>query len=179
MPGLPGDDGKTFQQTVSKIIRIHPDMVRIYPAMVLRGTDLARLYDEGRYRPLELKTAVAICAESCLRLEEEDIPVIRIGLMNSPSLMAEGRIVAGPRHSAFGQLVKTRVYLMRIRHQLPPFGKAEQIQLRVPETEMGLLRGHKNEGLKWIEKKTGSKITRIEVDNAVPCGEVRSLNDAL
>jgi histone acetyltransferase (RNA polymerase elongator complex component) len=174
MPGLPGDSGKTFHHTVSEVIRLHPDMVRIYPAIVLKNTKLARRYHEGQYHPLDLQTAVDICAETCARFEDENIRVVRIGLMDTPTLATTGQIVAGPWHSAFGQLVKTRVYLLKIQSQLPPYGRAKQIQLRVPETEMGLLRGHKNEGLKWIEKKTGAKITRVDADSTLPMGEIRS-----
>ena len=107
IPGLPGDSEKTFMETVETVASLRPDMVRLYPTVVIRGTDLARWYLEGRYRPLRLEEAVRICRDSCIRLEGEGIAVIRIGLMSSPSLREAGQIVAGPWHEAFGFLVRT------------------------------------------------------------------------
>ena len=101
MPGLPGDSEELFLKTVDEVVRLKPDMVRLYPALVIRGTELAEWYFEKRYEPLTLDAAVRICTESCIRLEGRGIPVIRMGLMSTPSLLNEGHIVAGPWHDAF------------------------------------------------------------------------------
>ncbi|HDR15647.1 MAG TPA: radical SAM protein, partial [Desulfobacteraceae bacterium] len=113
MPGLPGDSEAVFKETVSAIVSIRPEMVRIYPAVVIRGTVLARWYLEGRYTPLTLQEAVERCRHACTRFEIEGIRVIRLGLMNSPSLREPGQILAGPWHEAFGHLVKSRIYRSR------------------------------------------------------------------
>ena len=38
-------------------------MVRIYPAIILKNTELEELYQSGGYRPLSLEEAVSWCAE--------------------------------------------------------------------------------------------------------------------
>ena len=53
MPGLPGDAPETFQETVSQVLSLRPDFVRIYPALVIKDTPLAELYLAGKiFSPL-------------------------------------------------------------------------------------------------------------------------------
>ena len=85
MPGLPGDSEEGFLETVEKVRKLRPDMVRLYPAVVISDTEMARWWKEKRYQPLRLEQAARICAEGCIRLEGADIPVIRIRLMSSPT----------------------------------------------------------------------------------------------
>jgi histone acetyltransferase (RNA polymerase elongator complex component) len=172
MPGLPGDSEENFLTTVNKIIKLQPDMARLYPAIVIDGTKLAAWYNDNRYRPLTLEDAVRICLESCIRLESRGIPVIRIGLMSSPSLLREGQIVAGPWHCAFGFLVRSNIHLKRIEPFLPKPGAASKIGIRAPHREIPLIRGHKNEGLCLMEKKIRAKIAYIKPDDSIPDGRI-------
>jgi histone acetyltransferase (RNA polymerase elongator complex component) len=173
MPGLPGDSREKFHTTVSRVIDLGPDMVRLYPALVIRGTGLAGLYEEGRYQPLELNQAIEICAENCMRLEDKGIPVIRIGLMSSPSLLEEGQIIAGPWHPAFGFLVRSAIYHLGIRQMLPDYCEAAQIRIMAPKEDIALIRGYKNQGLKAIEEKTGAKVFKLGTDDSIPRGKIR------
>jgi histone acetyltransferase (RNA polymerase elongator complex component) len=172
MPGLPGDTQEKFLQTVEKIVRLRPHMVRLYPTIVIKGTALERWYREGRYLPMPLAKAVNICQESCVRLENNGIPVIRIGLMSSKTLLEKGQIVAGPWHKSFGFLVRSRIHQQRIESYLPERGLAAEIRLRAPYREISLVRGYKNQGLRSIEEKTGAKVTEVIADEMVPPGEV-------
>ena len=173
MPGLPGDTKDTFRSTITQVVKLRPDMVRLYPAVVIQGTELARRHAQGRYQPLTLENAVDICMESCIRLESEGIPVIRIGLMSSPSLLENGRIVAGPWHTAFGFLVRSGIHLKKIEPDLPGQGKALQIIIHAPKMEIPMVRGYKNQGLKWIEAKTGARVITVKSDDTIPQGKIR------
>ncbi len=173
MPGLPGDSEKTFCSTITKIIRLHPDMARLYPVLVIQNTALARLYKNGAFQPLQLDEAVEICAESCMRLESKGVPVIRIGLMSSPSLLEKGRIVAGPWHPSFGFLVRSAIYQKNIKPTLSAAGKATRIEIIVSERDVPLLRGYKNQGLRAIEKISGAKVIQIQADDVIPRGSIR------
>ena len=51
MLGLPGDSEEIFQQSVGDTLRFKPDFVRIYPALVVRGTALHEMYNRGDYTP--------------------------------------------------------------------------------------------------------------------------------
>jgi histone acetyltransferase (RNA polymerase elongator complex component) len=172
MPGLPGDSAEKFSATVKKAIRIKPDMVRLYPVVVIRGTELALWAERGVYEPLNLEEAVGICAESCQQLETAGIPVIRIGLMNSPSLRERGQVLSGPWHESFGHLVRSEIYRRKIRVFLPGPGEAKKICIRIPSKEVALLRGHKNEGLRRIEEWTQASVGMILADDSLPPGRI-------
>jgi histone acetyltransferase (RNA polymerase elongator complex component) len=172
MPGLPGDSAERFSATVQKVIRMKPDMVRLYPVVVIRGTELARWFESGRYQALALEDAVRICTESCLRLEEAGIPVIRVGLMTSAPLREKGQVLAGPWHESFGHLVRSEIYQRRIEAFLPGPGEAKRISIRIPSRDIALLRGHRNEGIRRIEERTKAKIDGILADDSLPSGRI-------
>lgn len=172
MPGLPGDSREIFQATIDSVLELAPDIARLYPAIVIKGTGLAKLYQAGKYKPLSLDEAVRICSLSCTRLEQTGINVIRVGLMSTPSLLEEGEIIAGPWHNAFGFLVRSDMYLKKIMAFLPAAGTATEIGIRMPEKEIPLLRGYENAGLEKIEKISSSKIQYIRPGNNIPSGQI-------
>ena len=172
MPGLPGDSEKKFMKTVEEVIKLRPDMVRLYPTVVIRGTELAKWYQEKKYHPLRLEEAVNICQQSCVRLEGNGIPVIRIGLMSSPSLLRAGQIVAGPWHRAFGFLVRSGIHFKKIESYLPRKGKVTRFRIMAPYKEIPLVRGYKNKGLHLIEYKTGARVTDVIPDESIPSGQI-------
>jgi len=172
MPGLPGDSKKIFMDTIDKVIGLKPDMARLYPTLVIRGTKLAQWYKKGRYTPMGLADTISLCKEACIRLEDAGIPVIRIGLMSSPSLLEKGVIIAGPWHPSLGFLVRSAMHLEKIRPYLPSKGNAKNILLHAPQKEIPLLVGHKKSGMRHIETITGAMIKDIIPDDSIPCGEV-------
>jgi len=113
MPGLPGEDDNTLAETIAETVRIRPDFVRIYPTLVLKGTELEREYYEGRFVPLTLEKAIAISAEMTSNFEENSIKVIKTGLHSDVS-SNQGDVVAGPYHPAFGEMVLGRVLADKI-----------------------------------------------------------------
>ena len=173
MPGLPGDSAEIFRDTVDRVLELDPDIARLYPAIVIKGTGLAKLFRAGRYTPLTLDEAVSICSLSCSRLEQAGVNVIRIGLMSTPSLLEEGEIIAGPWHSAFGFLVRSDMYLEKIMTFLPAAGTAAEIGIGMPDREIPLLRGHENKGLEKIEKICRAKVRYVKPDNNIPPGQIR------
>jgi histone acetyltransferase (RNA polymerase elongator complex component) len=174
LPGLPGDSYDIFQATVESVIWLAPDMARIYPAIVIKGTGLAELYRAGRYTPPALDEAVSLCAVSCMRLEENGIKVIRMGLMSTPSLLEEGEILAGPWHDAFGFLVRADIYLKKVIPFLPVPGTASIIGIRMSEREIPLLRGYENSGVKKIEDICRAEIQYIRPDSCIPSGRIEA-----
>lgn len=172
MAGLPGDTAKKFLATVDRVVDLRPDMVRLYPTVVIEGTELARWYRSGLYEPWGLDEALEVCSESVLRLESNGIPVIRIGLMSSPSLRKAGQILAGPWHDAFGHRVRSQIYHRGIEPFLPIMGEAKSIRMRVHPREVPLLRGFKNSGIRSVEMKTGATVQSVIPDVSLCPGQI-------
>lgn len=149
MTGLYGDSGEGARETARRLIALRPDCVRIYPAVTLRGTMLAELYEKGIYSPQTLDEAVDLCADLLETFAENGVPVIRLGLHDGPEL--RGNIVEGPYHPAFRELCESRILLRRaleqIRESRIPKGK---ISLAVEPRSISRMAGQKRENLRSL-----------------------------
>lgn len=125
MTGMYGTDDETDIESAKKIIALSPDTVRIYPTVVLEGTELAELYRSGKYTPPTLKSAVELCARLLMMFESNGIRVIRLGL-HSGGNVEEG-FVAGMYHPAFRELCESRIYLQNAVNLLDGCEKGEKI----------------------------------------------------
>jgi len=103
MPGLPGEDRASFRQTVAVAADLKPDTFRVYPTVVMQATDLARSHAAGAYNPLNLDEALRRSLYALISLEQVGGRCLRLGL--PPFDMA--RLVSGPYHPAFGELVRS------------------------------------------------------------------------
>lgn len=77
MPGLPGSDmEKDFSafKEIFENINFRPDMLKIYPTLVMKGTELYEIWKRGEYRPLEEEEAVKLLA----RIKENIPPWVRV-----------------------------------------------------------------------------------------------------
>ena len=156
MLGLPGDSEAVFQKTISDIIRFKPNFVRIYPALVVRGTALYELYNEGKYTPWSLDRTIDTLKIALKRLDEEGIPVIRLGLHPEPSLLAT--IVDGPYHPALRYLVDSRICFDTLSDLLSrePF-LPERVTFRVPMRKISNYTGHRKENILKLKKRFAIK----------------------
>ncbi|HWR27420.1 MAG TPA: tRNA uridine(34) 5-carboxymethylaminomethyl modification radical SAM/GNAT enzyme Elp3 [Candidatus Thermoplasmatota archaeon] len=65
MPGLPGSTEKKDLETFHTLFtdeRFKPDMIKIYPTLVIKGTSLYTLWKEGNYDPLTTEQASHLIA---------------------------------------------------------------------------------------------------------------------
>lgn len=110
MTGLPGDTEEKSLYTADEIIKLAPDIVRIYPTLTIKDTFLEKMYLSGKYIPQTLDEAVDTAKKLLLKFEKHDITVIRIGLQSTDEICENGSVTAGPVHSAFGELVEGSIY---------------------------------------------------------------------
>ncbi len=110
MPGLPGSTDKTDFETAEKVVKIKPDMVRVYPTLVINNTKLEKMYYDKEYSPMDLEGAVERVLPIMVLFELNDINIIRVGLQPSDDLCEDGVIQAGPFHPAFKEIVETEIY---------------------------------------------------------------------
>lgn len=111
MTGLYGDTDEKCIESARRIIALNPDTVRIYPTIVLEGTELARLLKSGEYEPQSLERAVSLCSKLLMMFDEANIPVIRLGLHSGGSV--EEGYLAGPYHPAFKELCRNEMYFKK------------------------------------------------------------------
>ncbi|MFO7792532.1 MAG: tRNA uridine(34) 5-carboxymethylaminomethyl modification radical SAM/GNAT enzyme Elp3 [Candidatus Saliniplasma sp.] len=66
MPGLPGSDFEKDREEFKKLFedeRYRPDMLKIYPTLVVEGTELYDMWKEGQYTPLDTDEASTLVAK--------------------------------------------------------------------------------------------------------------------
>ena len=119
MPGLPGDTPTSSLLSLERAIAGGADFFRIYPTVVLRGTELADRYAAGEFIPLPLDRGISLCTLLLQRAMQSGVPVIRIGLQADLGLNNDS-ILAGCWHPALGQLVRSQLYADLVCRSVPP-----------------------------------------------------------
>ncbi len=155
MCGLPGDNYERFMKTVREVIRLRPAFTRLYPTLVIAGTVLDKMYQVGEYRALELFEAVEWCAAAKEMLEDAGVKVIRVGLHLSMTEELRAKIVAGPVHSAFGQMVKSRIIRKKAERVLKLVTQAGEktAQITVPQRLLSDFLGVKREEYQYLQRQ--------------------------
>lgn len=160
MTGLYQSTPDSDLQTAREFIALQPSCVRIYPTIVMKGTRLGDLYEQGLYQPQTLEEAVALCARLIRLFEENGVRVIRVGLHDSESLK-ENRL-AGPYHPAFRELCESRIMLdqaiILLKNKVPG-----SYTLRVHPRSRSKMTGNKKSNLLAL-KEMGYEIQITEDD---------------
>lgn len=155
MIGLPGDSKEKALLTSQKVVELKPDILRIYPTLVVKDTYLEKMYTKGEYTPLELDEAVELCAKLLDIYEENNINVIRIGLQPTESINEGGDVVAGPFHPAFRQLVESRLALNIIEKAIieKNLSKKSCITICTDRKKISNVVGQKRKNVDYLRKK--------------------------
>ena len=138
MIGLPGSDIDSELATARFIIESGAVGARIYPTVVFRDTELCNMTLSGEYTPLSLEEAVERSAKVFELFCDAGVKVIRIGLQSSENLTDEDKYLAGPNHSALGELVIGEMYYNKICELLSSesLSGEENITVRVPRGDL-------------------------------------------
>jgi len=161
MPGLPGADDIEARASLHSALTLRPDFLRIYPALVLRGTPLEVLWRQGLYRPWSLSRTIREGARLLADAHVSGVPVIRFGLQATPELAEHA--VAGPYHPALGQLVKARLWYEAFRGV--DFRPAETVAVHRSDLSDAL--GYKRRNFRYLSRHSGMQIV---VADQVPRG---------
>lgn len=157
MTGLPGDTREKCLNTARQVISLSPDVVRIYPVLVIRGTELERQYISGTYIPQKLDEAVEICAELLELYEDNGINVIRIGLQATENISegSESEVAAGPVHPAFRQLVESKLMLGRMEAMIEKqgFAGAQELLITTGISNISNVVGQRRANIEYLETK--------------------------
>ena len=106
MPGLPGSSPKKDLHDLYQLIydpRFRPDMLKIYPTLVLRNTGLHKLHRTGRYVPYTDEEIIKLL----VALKKRIPPWIRI--MRIQREIEAKDIIAGPKQGNLRQIVLERL----------------------------------------------------------------------
>lgn len=165
MTGLPGDDGSASLETARQLAALHPQGVRIYPTVVLRGTELEKMMCGGTYTPQSVEEAVDLCASLYEIFLKADIPVIRLGL-NPTEELSGGEAVAGAYDPALGERVLSRMYLRRARALLEERRPGQTAVFSVDPRRVSVMVGQRRENILALEREFGLRDIKVRPDGA-------------
>ena len=152
MTGLPGDTLKKTMYTARRIAELGATETRIYPTLVIRGTQLEQMYLQGNYMPLSLEETIERCKQLLLFFEDTNIKILRLGLHPSESLTQAEELVAGPFHPALKELVNTVIWKDIFRESVKN-KKGQSLLLTLAPKELNAAIGHQAANKKWLMKQ--------------------------
>jgi len=165
MMGLPGDNEKRFATSVADVIRMKPNFVRLYPALVLRHTALYAMYQKGLYTPWSMERTLDALKGAVKSFKSNGIPVIRVGLQPDSSL--KNNLVDGPFHPSLRYLVDCRIGLdLMVGKILSLNPVPNRIMFRVPKNLVSIYTGNRRENLLLLKKKFGLDEVRLSGEDA-------------
>ena len=149
MLGLPFDSFDNDMQTARDIVRLGAKETRIYPCIVVKDTELERMYKNGEYKPLALEEAVEQSATLYEYFTENDVKVLRIGLHTSDDLNGDA-FIAGPYHKNFAEMVFSRLWGRKF-DKIDK--KTDKIVIEVPENQLNHAIGYQGENKKKLQER--------------------------
>lgn len=106
MPGLPGSSAELDLRVFEELFEreeFRPDYLKIYPTLVIEGTELFRMYQQGEYIPYGDEEA----ADLISRVKEILPPYVRLQRVQRD--IPAQLIVAGPKKSNLRQLASSKL----------------------------------------------------------------------
>lgn len=152
MIGLPDSTWIDELNTAKDLAKLKPKIIRLYPVLVIKNTELQREYYKKEYEPITLNQAIERCKDLVNFFERKRIKVIRVGLQNTDIISnpknIQSEVVAGPYHEAFGQLVDDSIWYDKILEAIKKINtKVAEIEIEVNPLDANNVIGHKKENL--------------------------------
>lgn len=172
MIGLPGDTYEKALYSAGEAVKIHPQIARLYPTVVLPDTELANMYHRGMYTPPSEEELLNITKDMYRILTLANINVIRVGLKSTDYIHQDKSVVAGGYHPAFRQLIEGALAREEMEKQLielleNPFS-ARKIQFTCNGKDFSNMVGHKGENKGYFQKKYPTLSFLFSVDHNLP-----------
>lgn len=151
MPGLFGSSIEKDLHTAVESVKLHPDIVRIYPTLIIKDTTFERLYRQNRYHPLGLEESIGLVSHIYAMYMKNSIKVIRVGLQPTDNMTVGKDIIAGPFHPSYRQMVMTNIYVESLIHYLRD-KEAKQTTIICSEKNYNYIVGLNKKGLARLHK---------------------------
>jgi histone acetyltransferase (RNA polymerase elongator complex component) len=142
MIGLPEDSPSRSLQTAQRIVEFGAHETRIYPTIIIRGTNLAQLWQKGKYQALSTESAVEQSAKLLEYFEENNVKVLRVGLYPSDELSEQGEAIAGPEMPHFKEKVLTYIWKNKLEKGLDFSKKEKKVKIAVTPKEYNAAVGY-------------------------------------
>ena len=120
MIGLPGDSLERCIYSARETVALAPELARLYPTLVIDGTELYDMYEDGSYEALSKEEALLRTKEMYKILHKAGINIMRVGLKSTDIIGGSdlSAVNGGTYHPAFRQLVEGEIAYEALKEQL-------------------------------------------------------------
>lgn len=170
MTGLYGATSQNDYETALEFIKIHPDTVRVYPTVVLKGTELAELVASGEYAPPDVEHSIPFVCRIVKLFNDNNIEILRLGLHGSENV--ESEMVAGCYHPAFGEMCLGYSFFKQIEQEIAEknlYGKKDCLELVVYYKKSSQVLGQKRKNIEALHQ-LGYSVKVIVSQDELPDG---------
>lgn len=151
MIGLPKDSPERSLQTAQRIVDFGAQETRIYPTIVIQGTNLHQLWKTGKYQALDTETAIEQSATLYEFFELHNVKVLRVGLYPSDELNIQGEAVAGPELPHFKEKVMSLIWKINLGKAVDISKKGKKLKVSVSPKEYNFAVGFSALNRKYLE----------------------------
>lgn len=158
MPGLPFSNIKNDLELFKKLFsdeRFKPDQLKLYPCQVIKGSELEKLYFEGKYKPYTKEQTEKILAEM-LKIVPRYCRVMRVMREIPPEYLIAGTTRIDLRKDIEEELRKKNSKIKEIRYREVGFNPTHSSVSQMREIGFASLRG------KEINSDLKLKITKYK-----------------
>ncbi|HBN11950.1 MAG TPA: radical SAM protein [Ruminococcus sp.] len=173
MTGLYGSSYEKDIETAEKICHIKPDTVRIYPTVILKNTELDRLYQSGKYITHDIEYMVNLCSEIMDMFNKNGINIIKCGLHASETV--EEDMTGGYYHPAFRELCESRIFRKAFENAFLSYDE-KSFLIYVSDRNISRAAGHKRSNTDYF-RGLGISL-KIKSDSALADDEFAVYNAA-
>ena len=155
MVGLPESTRIDEVNTAKELIKLKPKMVRIYTTLVIKNTQLEKEYEGGKYKPLSIVQAVEICKDLVRMFADKNIDILNVGISaeDEAELNKTSKIISGPCHPAFRQLVESAMWYDAIVEKIKKLNvKVKEVEVTVNPKDSDNVIGHKKENVQKLKE---------------------------
>ena len=167
--GLPDSTKIDELNTAKDISKLKPNLVRIYPMVVVKNTNLEKDYNNGEFEPLTLNQAIERCKEEIYAFNRKKVKQISIVKQNELNKSEEKEIIAGPYHEEFAQLVTDSIWYDSIVDRIKKYNvKVKKVKIEVNPKELPNIIGYNRENAEKLEEFYDVEITAVGNPNLSP-----------
>ena len=151
MVGFPDSTKIDEQESAKFLIKFRPSLVRIYPVVVIEGTEIAESYKNNEYEPLVLPQAIDRCKDLIYMFNKKKIKAITVGILDENNLKEdeeEIKVIAGPIHKHFPQLVEDSIWYDSIVGKIKKYNsKVKEVKVEVHPSNVDNIIGYEKENI--------------------------------
>lgn len=150
MIGLPYDNLERALITAEKIVEFGATETRIYPTLVISGTQLHQQFINHQYSVLSLQQAIQQSAVLVDYFRAKNIKILRLGLHPATDLTLGKDLIAGPYHPSFSEMVESQLWKVKIESKITR-NTSKRIEIRVNPSDINYTIGYQKSNERFLK----------------------------